>query len=298
MDPAPHPKALGCSTERAEQDVHRLVAAVRMLLLSGSAAHPAQGRTPGAACCSRSSRRTWGARQRARGAVRGGPGHLAGPCEREFLSFILLINTIYFTVPGVAVALCAPVCRGGLCARGCRAWPLPPWGCPPFPGGGCPRRVGGGCRQEGSGRAAGRNVLAGTLFTSAEQLRPRTAGPLSVRRQGHVPSPARGCDVAVLSALAGWGLPALPQCGGTGRRLGPAFGSSALHRLSAPKKQPCVPQHSHPVAPQTLGATVYGAPVPFAAGGDGDGAFLPPLPVVCVFSVHGCLTPACAEGLV
>lgn len=30
------------------------------------------------------------------GAVQGGPSHLAGPCKREFLSFILLINTVYF----------------------------------------------------------------------------------------------------------------------------------------------------------------------------------------------------------
>lgn len=112
-----------------------------------------------------------------------------------------------------------------------------------------------------------------------------------VHGQGRLPGPARGCDVAALPARAGWGLPALPQ--GVGGQLGPACGSPALHRLSAPEKQPCVPQHSHPVAPPppAPGTMVCGGPLPFAAGGDGDGAFLPPLPAVCVVSVIGCLTP-------
>lgn len=71
-----------------------------------SAAHPAQSRT----CL-------WHWKQQ-RGAVWGGPGHLAGPLS-ESLSFILLINTIYF------------ICLAGLClsvrlraGTGCAHWGL------------------------------------------------------------------------------------------------------------------------------------------------------------------------------
>lgn len=142
-----------------------------------------------------------------------------------------------------------------------------------------------GAQAGGVGQGGGQECAGGdpVYFRGAAAI--RTAGPLSVRGQGHVPGPVRGCDVAALPALAGWGLPALPRCGGAGRRLGPAFGSSALHRLSASGKQPRVPQHSHPVTPQTLGTTVCGAPVLFAAGGHGDGAFPPPPPVVLVTAV-------------
>lgn len=61
-----------------------------------------------------------GARQRACGAVWGGPGHLAGPCEQEFPSFILLINTIYF-ICLAGLWLSMPLRAGG----GCACWGLP-----------------------------------------------------------------------------------------------------------------------------------------------------------------------------
>lgn len=69
-----------------------------------------------------------------------------------------------FYLPGWVVALHAGegVHAGGCCQGGIH----PSWVV------GVPSGWAGGARQEGSGRAAGRNVLAGTLFTSAEQLQP------------------------------------------------------------------------------------------------------------------------------
>lgn len=78
------------------------------------------------------------------------------------MSFILLINTIYFIcVPGWWLPV--PFIPG----EGVRAGAV---GVSPPPG--CPPRLWGMCRLEGSGRTGGRNVLAGSLFTPAEQLQP------------------------------------------------------------------------------------------------------------------------------
>lgn len=75
-----------------------------------------------------------------------------------------------------------------------------------------------------------------------------------------------------------------------GRQLKPAFGSSALHHLSTPKKTHWVPQLSCPVVlPDSWGHSLWGSvkgwwfSTSFARG-------------LCVFS-HSCFTPVCAGRL-
>lgn len=202
------------------------------------------------------------------GLLQGSSGHLAGPDERKFLSFILLINAIYFTVPAQAVALLAPACQGSLRAGDCHTWPLLSWGMSSTPG-----WVGGTGRMGRAGLQAGM-CWQGPCLLPRSSCGPKQQGPCWCTGRATFPAP-RGA-VMWLHCRPWWAGGFLPCTGW----LGPAFDSSALHPLSASEKQPCVHQHARPVAPPATGNMACGASVPFAAGEDRDSAFLPPLPVV------------------
>lgn len=117
-DPAPRPKALGCSAEEAEQGVRRPVGAVRMLLPSGNAACPARARNPCTACCGGSSRRDRGSSAASVWGHGGRPGP-PGRALRARVSVLYFANKYHlFYLPGQAVALRAPACQGRVCMLG------------------------------------------------------------------------------------------------------------------------------------------------------------------------------------
>lgn len=152
-----------------------------------------------------------------------------------------------------------------------------------------------GAQAGGVGQGGGQECAGGdpVYFRGAAAI--RTAGPLSVRGQGHVPGPVRGCDVAALPALAGWGASCPAPVRGRGQAAGTClwflcFASSLSIWETAPCASalpPCNPSNSRD-------HSLWGSRA--LCSGWARGRCFSATPA-CGFG-HGCLAPACAEGLV
>lgn len=195
---------------------------------------------------------TPGARQGARGAVQGGPGHLAGPCKREFLSFILLINTIYFIFLA-GLQLCMPgkgvhAGEGGL-----------PHVAPTAVGMSTLSQVvgvpGGWVGGAGSGAGAGRQAgmcWQGPCLLPRSSCSPEQRGPC--RCTGRATSPALRRAVMWLRCRPQWAGGFLP-CPSVGARAGgwdlplPPLLCTQKPALRAPALLPIAP----PPPPRLLG---------------------------------------------